>query len=106
MVAMVAVLPPHHLGHPPLLLLLLATVGVGGPSFPTIFQSDVKSSPIERMMRTPVKPMKGSLIDPFGPPPGILPSARIILEDRISETKFLLSRRTRSSPPHIDPYYR
>ena len=106
-VAMVAVLPPHHhLGHPPLLLLLLATVGVGGPSFPTIFQSDVKSSPIERMMRTPVKPMKGSLIDPFGPPPGILPSARIIFEDRTSETKFLLSRRTRSSPPHIDPYYR
>ena len=48
MVAMVAVLPPHHhLGHSPLLLLLLATVGVGGPSFPTIFQSDVKSSPIE-----------------------------------------------------------
>ena len=90
---MVACLPLLLL--PPLLLLLLATLGVGSPSF----HSPPASQPrlfIERGLGRPQKPLDSFTL---GPP------LKELFGDFL-ETSPLLERRTRSSPPHIDPYYR
>ena len=87
---MVACLPLLLL--PPLLLLLLATLGVGSPSF----HSPPASQPrlfIERGLGRPQKPLDSFTL---GPP----------VKGLFLGTSPLLARRTRSSPPHIDPYYR
>ena len=90
---MVACLPLLLL--PPLLLLLLATLGVGSPSF----HSPPASQPrlfIERGLGRPQKPLDSFTL---GPP------VKELFGDFL-ETSPLLEIRTRSSPPHIDPYFR
>ena len=95
-----------------LLLLLLATLGVGGPSFHSVFgRDDVRDTAagvyFEEGMGQPLKAVDTFLLDPSSSP--ILgpsgPPIKGLFGDSIG-TSNLLSRRTRSSPPHIDPYYR
>ena len=105
--AMAACLP--FLLLPPLLLLLiLATLGVGGPSFHSLFGHDAPLSKaksyIKQGLGGPQKPQRVSL-DTFllgssGPP------VKGLYGDFIGTKSSFLGRRRRSSPPHIDPYYR
>ena len=95
-------LPPNLL----LILLLFATLGVGGPSFHSLFGRDdvVPASTatriyIERGLGRPLKPVDTFPLGPSGP------TRNGLFGDSIG-TSPLLARRTRSSPPHIDPYYR
>ena len=96
-------LPPNLLL---ILLLLFATLGVGGPSFHSLFGRDdvVPASTatriyIERGLGRPLKPVDTFPLGRSGPP------GKGLFGDSIG-TSPSLSRRTRSSPPHIDPYYR
>ena len=101
---MAACLPFLLLPNPLLLLLLLATLGVGGPSFHSVFgRDDVRDTAagvyFERDLGRPLNPVDTFPLGPSGPP------IEGIFGDSIG-TSPLLARRTRSSPPHIDPYYR
>ena len=96
-------LPPNLLL---ILLLLFTTLGVGGPSFHSLFGRDdvVPASTatriyIERGLGRPLKPVDTFPLGLSGPPRNGL------FGDSIGTSTFL-ARRTRSSPPHIDPYYR
>ena len=87
---------------PSLLLLLLATLGVGNPSFHSPPASESRIY-IERGLGGPQKPSSVSL-DTFPQDPSG-PLVNGIFGEFLG-TSPLLARRTRSSPPHIDPYFR
>ena len=84
----------------PLLLLLLATLGVGGPSFHSFFEHHVPGLGVG-------DPLKSLEVSSIGFPLGLSgsPVKGIFRDSGIRPSPFL-ARRTRSSPPHIDPYYR
>ena len=94
----------------PLLLLLLATLGVGGPSFHSFFEDHVHASPAGNYIEPSLgvgDPLKSLGVSSIGFPLGLSgsPVKGIFRDSGIRPSPFL-ARRTRSSPPHIDPYYR
>ena len=91
----------------PLLLLLLATLGVGGPSFHSFFEHHIQAGIYIKPGLGVGDPLKSLGVSSIGFPLGLSgsPVKGIFRDSGIRPSPFL-ARRTRSSPPHIDPYYR
>ena len=91
----------------PLLLLLLATLGVGGPSFHSFFEHHGQARIYIEPGLGVGDPLKSLGVSSIGFPLGLSgsPVKGIFRDSGIRPSPFL-ARRTRSSPPHIDPYFR